>query len=111
MLADRGLELALELLDLHTRRGDRRDQRDHELPAGGQLELADATRGRAPQLGQQTSMLLERVATRARSVGIEQLTAICLASNLKFIRLVSRLGATTVEPSAAGLVNIRIDLI
>ena len=53
MLADRGLELALELLDLHAQRGDRRDQREHELPAGGQLELADATRGRAPQLGQQ----------------------------------------------------------
>jgi GNAT superfamily N-acetyltransferase len=57
------------------------------------------------------SMLLERVATRARSVGIEQLTAICLASNLTFIRLLSRLGATTVEPSDAGLVDIRIDLI
>ena len=57
------------------------------------------------------SMLLERVATRARSVGIEQLTAICHASNLTFIRLLSRLGATTVEPSDAGLVDIRIDLI
>lgn len=57
------------------------------------------------------SMLLERVATRARSVGIEQLTAICLAGNLTFIRLLSRLGATTVEPSDAGLVDVRIDLI
>ena len=57
------------------------------------------------------SMLLERVATRARSVGIEQLTAICPASNLTFIRLLSRLGATTIAPAAAGLVNTRIDLI
>ena len=57
------------------------------------------------------SMLLERVATKARSVGIEQLTAICLASNLTFIRLLSRLGATTIVPAAAGLVDIRIDLI
>jgi len=57
------------------------------------------------------SMLLERVATRARSAGIEHLTAICLASNLTFIRLLSRLGATTIAPAAAGLVDIRIDLI
>lgn len=57
------------------------------------------------------SMLLERVATKARSVGIEQLTAICLASNLTFIRLLSRLGATTIAPAAAGLVDIHIDLI
>jgi acetate---CoA ligase (ADP-forming) len=57
------------------------------------------------------SMLLERAATRARSVGIEQLTAICLASNLTFIRLLGRLGPTMVEPSEAGLVDVRIDLI
>jgi GNAT superfamily N-acetyltransferase len=57
------------------------------------------------------SMLLERVATRARSVGIEQLTAICVASNLTFISLLSRLGATTVEPSGTGLVDIRVGLI
>jgi GNAT superfamily N-acetyltransferase len=57
------------------------------------------------------TMLLERVAARARSVGIEQLTAVCLASNLTLIRLLSRLGATTVGPLDAGLVNIRIDLI
>ena len=57
------------------------------------------------------TMLLERVAARARSAGIEQLTAVCLASDLTLIRLLSRLGATTVGPSDAGLVGIRIDLI
>ena len=45
--------------------------------------------------------LLERVAARARAVGIEQLTASCLASNDALIRLLSRLGPTTVGPSAS----------
>ena len=105
------------------------DRSDHELitafaPDGVTVGVARCLRGGKPGSAEVTvavaddwqgrgiaSMLLERVATRARSVGIEQLTAICLASNMTFIRLVSRLGATTVEPSAAGLVNIRIDLI
>jgi hypothetical protein len=55
------------------------------------------------------SMLLERVAARARSVGIEQLIAICLASHT-VILLLSRLGPTTVGPSNAGVVELRIDL-
>ena len=58
MLADLGRELALELLDLHVQRLDRRDQRQHELPASGQLELADATLGRAPELCEQLRGLL-----------------------------------------------------
>ena len=69
------------------------------------VAVADAWQGRGI-----ASILLERVAARARSVGIEQLTAICLAGNLTLIRLLSRLGATTVGPSDAGLVDIRIDL-
>ena len=51
-------DLALELLDLHVQRLDRRDQREHELPAGAQLELADAALGRAPELGEQLRRLL-----------------------------------------------------
>src|SRR5450755_4810437 len=70
------------------------------------VTVADAWRGQGI-----ASVLLERVAARARSVGIEQLTAICLAGNLTLIRLLSRLGATTVGPSDAGLVDIRIALI
>lgn len=54
--------------------------------------------------------LLERVAARARFVDIEQLTARCLASDNALIRVLSRLGPTTVEPSDTGLVNVRTDL-
>ncbi len=55
-------------------------------------------------------MLLERVAASARAVGIERLTAICLATNHTVIRLLSRLGPTTIGPPDAGLVDVRIDL-
>ena len=54
--------------------------------------------------------LLERVAARARSVDIKQLTARCLANDDTLIRLLSRLGPATVEPASVGLVNVRIDL-
>jgi len=57
------------------------------------------------------SVLLERAATSARSVGIEQLTATCLASELTLIRLLSRLGPTIVDRSGAGRVDVRIQLI
>ena len=53
MLPDHGRELALELLDLHAHRLERRDQRQHQLATGAQLELADATRGRTPELAEQ----------------------------------------------------------
>ncbi len=56
------------------------------------------------------SMLLERVAARARSVGVDQFIAICLASSHAVIRLLSRLGPATVGPSDAGIVELRIDL-
>ena len=55
-------------------------------------------------------MLLERIATRARRAGMQQFTAMCLATNNAVIRLLSRLGPTTVGPSDAGLVAVRIDL-
>jgi GNAT superfamily N-acetyltransferase len=69
------------------------------------VAVADEWRGRGI-----AGMLLERVATRARAAGIEQLIAICLATNHTVIRLLSRLGPTTVGPSDAGLVELRIDL-
>jgi GNAT superfamily N-acetyltransferase len=56
------------------------------------------------------SMLLERVTARARSAGIEQFIAICLASNHTVIRLLSCLGPTMIGPSDAGVVELRIDL-
>jgi N-acetylglutamate synthase-like GNAT family acetyltransferase len=69
------------------------------------VAVADDWRGRGI-----ASMLLDRVAARARAAGVEQLTAICLATNYTVIRLLSRLGPTTVGPSDAGLVDVRIDL-
>jgi GNAT superfamily N-acetyltransferase len=69
------------------------------------VAVAEAWQGRGV-----ATALLERVAVRARSVDIEQLTARCLASNDTLLRLLSRLGPTTVEPSSVGLVNVRIDL-
>jgi hypothetical protein len=58
MLAHRGGELALELLELAVQRRERRDQREHELAAGAQLELADTPRGRATELCEQFRGLL-----------------------------------------------------
>ena len=69
------------------------------------VAVAEAWQGRGI-----TTALLERVAATARSVGIDQLTASCPAGDDTLIRLLSRLGPTTVEPSSVGLVNLRIDL-
>ena len=44
---------SVELLDLLDEWLDRRDQGEHERPAGGELGLADAALGRAPELGEQ----------------------------------------------------------
>ena len=55
------------------------------------VAVAEAWQGRGI-----ATALLERVAARARSVDIEQLTASCPASNDTLIRLLSRLGPTTV---------------
>jgi len=54
--------------------------------------------------------LLDQVATRARSLGIKQLTARCPAGSVTLIRLLSRLGSTAVVPSSVGLVDVRVDL-
>jgi GNAT superfamily N-acetyltransferase len=67
--------------------------------------VAEAWQGRGV-----ATALLERVAARARSVEIEELIARSLASDDTFIRVLRRLGPITVEPSRAGLVNVRIDL-
>jgi GNAT superfamily N-acetyltransferase len=69
------------------------------------IAVAEAWQGRGI-----TSALLERVAATAQSVGIEQLTASCPASDDALIGLLSRLGPTTVRASGVGLVKIRIDL-
>jgi RimJ/RimL family protein N-acetyltransferase len=69
------------------------------------VAVADAWRGRGI-----ATTLLERVATRARAVGIERLVATCLSRNEPVIRLLSRLGETTIGPSDVGLVDVRIVL-
>jgi len=69
------------------------------------VAVAEAWQGRGI-----ATALLERVAAGARSVGVEQLTARCLAGNDTLMRLLSRLGPMTVEPWSVGLVNVRIDL-
>ena len=56
------------------------------------------------------TLLLERVAAKARAVGIQQFTAACLVTNHTVIRLLSRLGTASVGPPDAGIVTVRIDL-
>jgi RimJ/RimL family protein N-acetyltransferase len=56
------------------------------------------------------SMLLEAVAEKARARGIKRFVALCLASNHAVIRVLSRLGPTSVGPSDVGVVNVHIDL-
>jgi GNAT superfamily N-acetyltransferase len=69
------------------------------------VAVAEAWQGRGV-----ATALLERIAARARSVDIHQLTARCRATDDALIRVLSRLGRTTVEPSSFGLVNVQIDL-
>ena len=69
------------------------------------VAVAEAWQGRGI-----ATALLERVAARARSIDIEKLTARCPARDRTLIRLLSRLGPITIEPSDIGLVNVRIDV-
>ena len=70
------------------------------------VAVADGWHGRGL-----ATLLLERVATRARSAGILQFTARCLTNELTLIRLLSRLGPTSAEQPAAGMLNLRIKLL
>lgn len=56
------------------------------------------------------SLLLQRIAARARMAGIGSLTAVCLASNTAALRLLGRLGPVTVSAPEAGLVTVRLNL-
>jgi GNAT superfamily N-acetyltransferase len=69
------------------------------------VAVADAWRGQGI-----ATVLLDRVAARARAVGIERLAATCLVTNERMIRLLRRIGPTTVGPSIAGIVDVRIAL-
>jgi GNAT superfamily N-acetyltransferase len=82
----------------------RLDRVDESRSAEVSVSVSDHWRRRGV-----ASMLLEQVAARARSIGIKQLTACCLATE-PLIRLISTLGATTVERSKPGLVDLRVRL-
>jgi len=69
------------------------------------IAVAEAWQGRGV-----ATALLERVAARARSVGIAELTARCPAGNDALIRVLSRLGPMTVGVSGVGLLNVRVGL-
>jgi GNAT superfamily N-acetyltransferase len=74
-------------------------------PRLAEVAVADAWRGRGI-----ASMLLERLTTRAQSVGIERFEATCLAPNHTILRMLSRLGPRTIGAPVAGVVDVQIDL-
>jgi RimJ/RimL family protein N-acetyltransferase len=119
----------LERLDRRTQSGLARvDHFDHEAvaavaPDGTTVGMARYIRTDEPRVAEVAvavadawrsqgiaSIPLERVATSARAAGIERFTAMCLATNHTVIRLLSRLGPTTIGLPDAGLVDVRIDL-
>jgi GNAT superfamily N-acetyltransferase len=69
------------------------------------VAVADAWRGQGI-----AGILLERDASSARSAGIDTFKATCLATNYAVIRVLSRLGPTTIGPSDAGIVDVQIRL-
>lgn len=79
------------------------------LPQAGVAEVAVAVADRWRGLGIAT-LLLQRIAARARAAGIEYLTALCLTSNHAILRLLSRVGPMTTGRSVAGIIEVRIDL-
>lgn len=120
---------ALEQLDRRTRvELARVDHLDHEAIAARTCDGATVGIARYIRLGHSrtaevavavadswtglglATMLLDRVAARARAVGIEQLVATCVATNYAVIRLFSRMGEMTIGPSIGGAVEVRIDL-
>ncbi len=56
------------------------------------------------------SLLLQQIATRARTAGIRTFTALHLASNVAVPRLLSRLGPMTTTPRDTGIIEARISL-
>lgn len=69
------------------------------------VAVADRWRGRGI-----ASLLLQRIAARARAADIRCFTALCLRSNTAILRLLGRLGTMTTTASAAGVVEVWIDL-
>jgi GNAT superfamily N-acetyltransferase len=78
-----------------------------DAPATAEVAVSVADRWRRLGIA---SLLLGEIATRARDVGIETFSAMCLATNTTVIRLLGRLGPTTITAPDAGVVELRIDL-
>lgn len=79
------------------------------LPEPGTAEVAVAVADRWRGRGI-ASLLLQRIAARARAEDIYCLTALCLRSNTAILRLLARLGPMTTDVSAPGVLEVRIDL-
>jgi len=81
------------------------------LPGSGTAEVAIAVADRWAGRGIAT-LLLQRIATQARAVGIDRLTALCLSSNEAMLHLLTKLGPTSIvgPPDDAGAVEVQIDL-
>ncbi len=77
----------------------------HSSTAEVAVAVADQWRGRGI-----ASLLLQRIATRARVEGITCLTALCLESNTAILGLLKRLGPMTTTPPEAEVVEVRISL-
>ena len=56
------------------------------------------------------TVLLERLAERAREEGVARFTATALASNEDMIDLLQALGETVAEPPSGGVVEMRVEL-
>lgn len=79
------------------------------LPQPGVAELSVAVADRWCGRGIAT-LLLQRIAARARAAGIRWLSAQCLVTNTAILRQLSRLGPMSVASAVAGVVEARIDL-
>jgi len=69
------------------------------------MTVADRWRGRGV-----ATLLLRELSTRARSAGIRRFWATCLSTNDAIIRLLTRLGPSSVSAPDAGVVQVRIAL-
>ena len=79
------------------------------LPQPGTAELAVAVADQWQGRGI-ASLLLHRIAARARAAGMRWLIVECLASNTAIVRLLSRLGPVPTAPPAFGVMELRLDL-
>lgn len=56
------------------------------------------------------TLLLRRLAARARELGIETFVGVCLTQNREMVQLFRELGPVTTKPQSGGLVEVEIDL-